>query len=120
MEFYNKKKRLGDILIDAGIISQDQLLKALAVCVSGKMSVMPNECPPNVNILISGRGNILPEKNIRIKNGKQPIVRTSNTVLRKLATTRLTATIERLEIIPTASTAPKPPAGLYPSASAVQ
>lgn len=31
MEFYNKKKRLGDILIDAGIISDDQLMTALAV-----------------------------------------------------------------------------------------
>jgi hypothetical protein len=31
MEFYNKKKRLGDILIDAGIITQEQLTTALAV-----------------------------------------------------------------------------------------
>lgn len=31
MEFYNKKKRLGDILIDAGIISEEQLSTALAV-----------------------------------------------------------------------------------------
>lgn len=31
MEFYNKKKRLGDILIDAGVISQEQLKTALSV-----------------------------------------------------------------------------------------
>lgn len=31
MEFYNKKKRLGDILIDAGIITEDQLKTALTV-----------------------------------------------------------------------------------------
>lgn len=30
MEFYNKKKRLGDILIDAGIINENQLSTALA------------------------------------------------------------------------------------------
>ena len=30
MEFYNKKKRLGDILIDAGIINDEQLTTALA------------------------------------------------------------------------------------------
>jgi type IV pilus assembly protein PilB len=30
MEFYNKKKRLGDILIDAGIINEEQLATALA------------------------------------------------------------------------------------------
>lgn len=31
MEFYHKKKRLGDILIDAGIITEEQLSTALAV-----------------------------------------------------------------------------------------
>lgn len=31
MEFYNKKKRLGDILINAGIITEEQLATALAV-----------------------------------------------------------------------------------------
>lgn len=31
MEFYNKKKRLGDILIDAGVITEEQLATALTV-----------------------------------------------------------------------------------------
>lgn len=31
MEFYNKKKRLGDILIDAGVINEEQLANALEV-----------------------------------------------------------------------------------------
>lgn len=31
MDFYNKKKRLGDLLIDAGVISEEQLLQALKV-----------------------------------------------------------------------------------------
>ncbi|MDF2538293.1 MAG: Type secretion system protein GspE [Herbinix sp.] len=30
MEFFNKKKRLGDLLIDAGVITEDQLASALA------------------------------------------------------------------------------------------
>ncbi len=31
MEFYNKKKRLGDILIDAGVITEEQLSEALTI-----------------------------------------------------------------------------------------
>lgn len=30
MDFYNKKKKLGDLLIDAGLITEDQLIKALS------------------------------------------------------------------------------------------
>ncbi|NLP35788.1 MAG: type II secretion system protein GspE, partial [Clostridiales bacterium] len=30
MDFYNKKKKLGDLLIDAGVITEDQLLLALS------------------------------------------------------------------------------------------
>ncbi|MNL68729.1 hypothetical protein D3C87_1935010 [compost metagenome] len=52
---------------------------------------------------------MLPEKNIRVKNGKQPMVNTSNIVFRKLATTKLMATIEKLDRIPMTRIAPKPP-----------
>ncbi|MNE88794.1 hypothetical protein D3C80_1861320 [compost metagenome] len=63
---------------------------------------------------------MLPEKNIRIKKGKHPTVKTSKTVFRKLATIRLIATMDKLEMIPMKSTAPNSPVGLYPSPSAVQ
>lgn len=39
MEFINKKKRLGDILIDAGIISKEQLEQALATQREKKLKV---------------------------------------------------------------------------------
>jgi len=46
-----------------------------------------------------------PEKNIKMKNGKQPMVIRSKTERNKAATTRLMAIIDRLDKMPTTITA---------------
>jgi len=64
---------------------------------------------PIVNNRKGGSGNMPPEKNMRIKNGKQPIVNRSNIVRKYAATMRLMAIIDKHERRPTIDTATNEP-----------
>ena len=67
-----------------------------------------------------GSGNIPPEKNINMKNGKQPMVIRSKIVRMEAATIRLRAIIDTLVKNPTTANADNEPEDLYPRTTAVR
>ena len=67
------------------------------VWVVGRISLANINRLPSDETFIWGRGNKPPEKNIKIKKGKQPMVIRSKMVLKKAATSKLMAMRERQE-----------------------